>query len=198
MDLVCLNIDAPTLVTIKAKGIEMSNTTWMKIVCTALLLVCCGQERFLLAVDNKDIKEERMIHIDIPVVLETVNVVFNMDHLAFAGNVPVGINYMHLLANRFKEVDTKGQIIGVFHGDAAYMTLNDTAYNAYRKESSGNPYKGRIAELLKQGVQIEECAVSMKNHKWGNGDLLPGVKVNTGAVSRLIQLIQEGYVQIQP
>jgi DsrE/DsrF-like family. len=177
-----LNINEETLVTIKEKGIEMSKNNWMKILFAALLLVCFGQYRFLLAADNKDIKEDRMIYVDIPVVLEKSNVVFNMDHLAFAGDLPVGINYMHLLANRFKEVDTKGQIIGVFHGDAAYMTLNDKAYNAYRKVSTGNPYKGLIAELLKQGVQIEECAVSMKNHKWGNEDLLPGVKVNTGAV----------------
>ena len=52
--------------------------------------------------------------------------------------------------------------------------------------------------LMKQGVQIEECAVSMKSHAWGNEDLLPGVKVNTGALGRLIQLAQEGYAQIQP
>jgi intracellular sulfur oxidation DsrE/DsrF family protein len=38
----------------------------------------------------------------------------------------------------------------------------------------------------------------MKTRGWVNEDLLPGVKVNTGAVSRLIQLVQEGYVQIQP
>jgi hypothetical protein len=54
-----------------------------------------------------------------------------MDHLAFSGDVPVGINYMYLLANRFREMKTEGQIIGIFHGDAAYMTLNDEAYNAY-------------------------------------------------------------------
>jgi len=70
-----------------------------------------------------------------------------------------------LLANRFKEVDTKGQIIGIFHSDAAYMTLNDKAYNVYRNVGTGNPYKELIAELIKQGVRIEECAVSMKNHK---------------------------------
>lgn len=147
---------------------------------------------------NKDKKGEHKIVVEIPVVLEKANVVFNMDHLAFAGDVPVGINYMRLLANRFREMNTKGQIVGVFHGDAAYMTLNDEAYNAYRKVITGNPYKGLLAELLKQGVQIEECIVSMKNHAWGNEDLLPGVKVNAGAVGRLIQLIQEGYVQIQP
>lgn len=148
--------------------------------------------------NNKDEKGEYNIVVEIPVVLEKANVVFNMDHLAFAGDVPVGISYMHLLTNRFREMNTKGQIVGVFHGDAAYMTLNDEAYNAYRKVTTGNPYKGLLTELLKQGVQIEECVVSMKNHKWGNEDLLPGVKVNTGAVRCLIQLIQEGYVQIQP
>jgi intracellular sulfur oxidation DsrE/DsrF family protein len=147
---------------------------------------------------NKDQKNEYKIVVEIPVVLEKANVVFNMDHLAFAGDVPVGIKYMHLLANRFREMNTKGQIIGVFHGEAAYMTLNDEAYNGYRKAITGNPYKGLLAELLKQDVQIEVCVVSMKNHAWGNEDLLPGVKVNAGAVGRLIQLIQEGYVQIQP
>jgi intracellular sulfur oxidation DsrE/DsrF family protein len=165
-----------------------------KIMILIPLIMCFGFMRGLSAQDKPD----RMIHVDIPVVLEKANVVFNMDHLAFAGDLPVGINYMHLLANRFKELGTKGQIIGVFHGDAAYMTLNDKAYNAYRNVSTGNPYKGPIAELVKQGVQIEECAVSMKNHKWVNEDLLPGVKVNTGAVGRLIQLTQEGYVQLHP
>ncbi len=146
----------------------------------------------------KDVRAEAVIHIDIPVVLEKANVAFNMDHLAFDGDVPVGIKYMHLLANRYKETGTKGRIIGIFHGEAAYMTLNDKAYNAYRKISTGNPYKDLLAMLMKQGVQVEECAVSMKSHAWGNEDLLPGVKVNTGAVARLIQLTQEGYVQIQP
>lgn len=138
------------------------------------------------------------IHVDIPVVLKQANVVFNMDHLAFAGDLPVGISYMHQLANRYREMGTKGKIIGVFHGDAAYMTLTDKTYNAYRHVSTGNPYKTLIAELIRQGVQIEECGVSMKNHQWANQDLLPGVKVDTAAVIRLVELVQQGYVQIQP
>ena len=169
-----------------------------KAIVIAVLFVCFGLSEFLMAAETKDVKVEHAIHVDIPVVLKQANVVFNMDHLAFAGDLPVGINYMHLLANRLKEMGTMGNIIGIFHGDAAYMTLNDKAYNAYRHVSTGNPYKNLIAELIKQGVLIEECAVSMKNHLWGNEDLLPGVKVNTGAVGRLIQLMQERYVQIQP
>lgn len=144
------------------------------------------------------IDAQSTIHVDIPISLKRANVVFNMDHLAFSGDMPVGIHYMHLLAKRYKKDGTKGKIIGVFHGKAAYMTLNDKAYNAYRHINTGNPYKGAIAELLKQGVQVEECAVSMKAHHWTNDDLLPGVKVNAGAVARLIELGQEGYVEIQP
>ncbi len=138
------------------------------------------------------------IRVDIPVVLERADVVFNMDHLAFAGDMPVGMNYMRLLSARFREMNTKGKIIAIFHGDAAYMTLTDSAYNAYRKVNTGNPYKVLIAGLLGSGVQIEECVVSMKNHQWGNEDLLPGIKVNSGAVGRLIQLVQKGFVQIEP
>ena len=143
-------------------------------------------------------KSEYAIHIDIAVGLEKANVVFNLDHLAFAGDMPVGINYMRLLANRFREMNTKGQIVGVFHGDAAYMTLNDEAYDAYRQVKTGNPYKNLIAELVRQEVQIEACAVSMENHHWLNDDLLPDVKVHSGAIGRLIQLVQQGYVQIHP
>ena len=176
----------------------MNKNKWMKILLAAFLLVCFAWGRILLAADLKEVITERAIHIDIPVKVEKANVLFNMDHLAFSGDMPVGIKYMHLLANRYKEQSVKGQIIGVFHGDAAYMTLNDKAYNAYRAVITGNPYKELIAELLRQGVQVEECAVSMKAHNWVNEDLLPGVKVNTGAVMRLIQLTEEGYVQLQP
>ncbi len=138
------------------------------------------------------------IHVDIQVKLKQAKVLFNMDHLAFAGDMPIGITYMHLLAAHLKETHTRGHIIGVFHGKAAYMTLDDASYDRFRHTTTGNPYKGAIAGLLKQGVQLEECAVSMKAHGWGNKDLLPGIKVNSGAVGRIVQLVQEGYVQIQP
>lgn len=147
---------------------------------------------------GSEVRGAQEVHVDIPVVIKQAKVVFNIGHPVFAGDLPVGINYMHLLAKRFKEMGTKGKIIGVFHGDAAYMVLKDDTYNAYRHVSTGNPYKARIAELIRQGVQIEECAMSMRNHQWGNDDLLSDVKVNTGAVGRVVELVQQGYVQIQP
>ncbi len=163
-----------------------------------VLIITLGLNQFLFAGQQQVVKADSSLHIDIPIALKKANVVFNMDHLAFAGDVPVGIKYMHLLANRYKQMSTQGKIIGIFHGEAAYMTLNDKAYDTFRHVTTGNPYKGLISELIKQGIQIEECAVSMKAHNWANDNLLPDIKVNGGAVARLIELIQEGYVQIQP
>jgi intracellular sulfur oxidation DsrE/DsrF family protein len=140
----------------------------------------------------------REVKVDVPVRLQEAKVVFNMDHLAFQGDLPVGLKYMDLLTERLKEQHVPARIVAVFHGGAGYMLLNDAAYGAARKVNTGNPFKGLVARLVEKGVQIEECAVTMKGNGWTNEDLLPGVKVDTGAVLRLIQLHQEGYVEIQP
>ena len=53
------------------------------------------------------------IHVDIPVPLKHADVVFNMDHRAFVGDLPVGMNYMHLLSMRYHKDHITGKIIGV-------------------------------------------------------------------------------------
>jgi intracellular sulfur oxidation DsrE/DsrF family protein len=138
------------------------------------------------------------IRIDVPVVLKKAKVVFNMDHAAFNGDVPVGLKHMALMLDRFRQTGTDSRLVAVFHGDAGYMLLNDETYDAVRKTRSGNPYKGMVEDLIKAGVQIEECGATMQANKWINEDLLPGVKVNSGALGRIVQLVQEGYVMIQP
>ncbi len=162
------------------------------------ILVSAGAAVALACCAGASAEPAAAIHVDIPVQLKHADVVFNMDHRAFAGDLPVGMHYMDLLAQRYKKQAIGGKIIGVFHGDAAYMVLNDRAYDAARHVSTGNPYAKLVAHLRAQGVQIEECRVSMMAHHWGNADLLPGVLVNGGAVARLIQLHQQGYAQIQP
>ncbi len=62
----------------------------------------------------------------------------------------------------------------------------------------GNPYKALIKGLQDQGVQFELCGVTARNNGWTNADLLPGVKVVTSANLRLIELVQQGFIQIQP
>jgi len=136
--------------------------------------------------------------IDVPVVLKEVKIVFNMSHPAFLGDSSVGLNHMQLMVQNFKSQNTKYRMVAVFHGAMGYMLLNDGAYNKSRKISKGNPYKDVIAELQKDGVEFEECAVTARGNDWINSDLLPGVKVNTGGNLRIVELVQEGFVQLQP
>ena len=84
----------------------------------------------------------------------------------------------------------------VFHSLAGHVTLHDQAYNTDRNVSTGNPYKELVADLVKRGVQVELCGATAAVHHWGNEDLLSYVKVNTNAMARMTQLVQEGFVQI--
>lgn len=138
------------------------------------------------------------IHVDIPVKLDKANVVFDIARPVLVGGVPLAMHDMLALAKHFKEEGVKGNIVGIFYGSATYMVLNDKAYNASRKTSTGNPYKQAMAKLLKENVHLEVCSVALKEHHWTNRDLLAGVKVNTDAIMRVIQLVQEGYVHMQP
>ena len=76
------------------------------------------------------------------------------------------------------------------------MTLHDAAYNADRNIATGNPYKNLVADLIKRGVRVELCGATAKAHHWGNADLLPDIKVNTDAMARTTQLVQQGFVKI--
>jgi intracellular sulfur oxidation DsrE/DsrF family protein len=139
---------------------------------------------------------EKPLHIDIPVKLAEVKVAFSIGALAFEGDLPASIFHLQLIENDIADWNAKAQVVAVFHTNAGHVTLHDIAYNAERNIATGNPYKGLVADLLKRGVQIELCGATAKAHKWGNSDLLPGIKVNTDAMARTTQLVQEGFVKI--
>jgi len=142
------------------------------------------------------------LHIDIPVKLEKANVVFDIGHLVLNGDMPFFLGDMDLLVTDLKDWNVKGEIIAVFHGDAAYLVLNDASYNANRHVQTGhpihtgNPYGKLITGLMEQSVQIELCGATAKANHWGNADLLPGVKVNTDAMARVTELEQKGFTLI--
>lgn len=138
------------------------------------------------------------LKIDIPVVLKDAKIVFNMSQLAFVGEQSVGLTHMKILAQRFKADQTTSKIIAVFHGQAGFMVLDDAAYNKARRTERGNPFKALIAELQQAGVEFEECGQTAKTNNWTNADFLPGVKVNSGANLRLVELVQSGFTQLQP
>ena len=160
--------------------------------CSTFVLFGVGHSR------ADDVNAAAPLQIDIPVELKDAKVVFNMDHPAFAGDASIGLTYMKLMTQNFDRTKTKWTIKAVFHGAMGYMLLNDAAYNKARKSNKGNPFKEAIADLQKTGVELEECGQTARNNNWTNADLLPSIKVNAGANLRITQLVQEGYVQLQP
>jgi intracellular sulfur oxidation DsrE/DsrF family protein len=168
------------------------NRTLMALSVTSLV-ICFGA---LSPAGNTDGKAEQTLRIDIPVKIEKANVAIDMGHLVFAGDSPFALGDLHLLANDFRDWNTKGKIVAVFHGDAAYVVVNDDTYNAVRHVTTGNPHRELMAELIKEGVQIELCGATAAANHWGNANLLPGVMVNTNAMVRLTQLEQQGYQMI--
>lgn len=138
------------------------------------------------------------LRIDLPVTLKEARVVFNLDHLAFEGDNPTGLNYMTAVLQDFALNKTNQKMVAIFHGEAGYMALDDVRYNAVRHTPRGNPYQALIKALQDQGVQFELCAVTARGNGWTNADLLPGVKVVTAANLRIMELVQDGYIQIQP
>ena len=139
---------------------------------------------------------EKALHIDIPVTLAEVKVVFSIASLSFEGDLPASIFHMQLIMNDSADWKAKAQVIAVYHTNAGHVTLHDQAYNADRNIATGNPYKQLVADLMKRGVQVELCGATAKVHNWGNADLLPGIKVNTDAMARTTQLVQEGFVKM--
>jgi intracellular sulfur oxidation DsrE/DsrF family protein len=141
-------------------------------------------------------RAEHPLHVDIPVKLEKANVVFDIGHAVYLGDMPFVIGDLNLLADDYRNENTTGQIVAVLHGDAAYFVLNDDAYNINRHVKTGNPYGKLIAGWMKQGVQVELCGATAKANGWGNADLISGVTVDTDAMIRVTQLEQQGYTLI--
>jgi len=139
---------------------------------------------------------EKLLRIDIPVKLANVKTEYSIGALAFEGDLPASIFHLQLIENDIADWNAKSEVMAVFHTNAGHVTLNDHAYNAERNIATGNPYKELVTDLMKRGVHIELCGATAKIHNWGNADLLPDVKVNTDAMARTTQLVQEGYVKI--
>jgi intracellular sulfur oxidation DsrE/DsrF family protein len=138
----------------------------------------------------------KTLHIDIPVRMTRVRSVFSIGALAFEGDLPASIFHLQLIKGDIADWGAESEVIAVFHTNAGHVTLHDTSYNTDRNIATGNPYREFVNGLMKRGVQIELCGATAKAHGWGNADLLPGIKVNTDAMARTTQLVQEGFVKI--
>jgi intracellular sulfur oxidation DsrE/DsrF family protein len=139
---------------------------------------------------------EKPLHIDIPVKLKDVKTVYSIGALTFEGDLPASIFHLQLITNDIADSNAESEVIAVFHTNAGHVMLHDSAYNADRNIATGNPYKDLVADLMKRGVRVELCGATAKAHHWGNTDLLPGIKINTDAMARTTELVQQGFVKI--
>jgi intracellular sulfur oxidation DsrE/DsrF family protein len=136
------------------------------------------------------------LHVNVPTKLQSAHVVVDVGNLVLNGDLPFSLADIDLLASDLRQWNARGGLIAIFHGNAAYLVLNDRAYDANRHVTTGNPYKGILDDMMSKGVQIELCGATAKGNGWGNADLLAGVKVNLNAMVRLTQLEQNGYTMI--
>jgi intracellular sulfur oxidation DsrE/DsrF family protein len=142
------------------------------------------------------IVHEKPLHVDIPVTLADVKVVFSIASLSFEGDLPACLFHLQLIVDDISRWKAKSQVVAVFHTNAGHATLHDQAYDADRNITTGNPYKRLVTDLMERGVQVELCGATAKTHGWGNEDIIPGIKVNTDAMARTTELVQQGFVKI--
>jgi intracellular sulfur oxidation DsrE/DsrF family protein len=136
------------------------------------------------------------LRIDVPTKLDKAHVVVDVGHLMLNGDMPFVLGDVNLLADNLHQWNADGNIIMIFHGDAAHLVLGDNSYDANRHVPIGNPYKKLILDLMAKGVHIELCGATAKGNHWTNSDLLPGVAINLNAMVRITQLEQSGYALI--
>jgi intracellular sulfur oxidation DsrE/DsrF family protein len=136
------------------------------------------------------------LHIDIPVKLDDVKAVFSVAALSFEGDLPASLFHLGLITNDTADWGATSEVVVVFHTNAGHVTLDDAAYNADRGIETGNPYKELVTDLMSRGVHVELCGATAKAHHYGNGDLIPGIEINTDAMARTTQLVQQGFVKI--
>jgi len=136
------------------------------------------------------------LHIDVPVELDKVKVVFSVASLTFEGDMPAVLFHAGIVIADAAAWNVKPDVVVVFHTNAGHVTLDDQTYNTNRHVATGNPYKAVIEGLIAEGAQVELCGATARAMGWGNADLIPGIKVNRNAMARLTQLVQQGFVKI--
>lgn len=141
-------------------------------------------------------KSTEPLRIDIPVKLSDVKNVFSIASLSFEGDLPAALFHLGLLMDDISNWSASSRVIAIFHTNAGHVALNDQRYNRERNIDTGNPYKQLVANLMARGVEVELCGATAQVHGWGNADTLPDIKINTDAMARTTELVQQGFVKI--
>lgn len=111
-----------------------------------------------------------------------------------------GLHYVkHIMDHYTKNgiSDSNVNISAVLYGEASSAFLTSEALTKSRGKESTNPNIALIKALQSRGVSMELCGESKKIRKIEDSDLLPGVKVVTGAYARIVDLQHDGYSYIR-
>ena len=93
------------------------------------------------------------------------------------GFLAASLFHMGLIVDDVAEWRAKSQVVAVFDTNVGHVTLHDAAYSADCGITTGNPYKGLVADRIKREVEVEVCGATAKVHNYGNEDLLPIIKI---------------------
>jgi hypothetical protein len=116
-------------------------------------------------------------------------VAFSVPALTFEGDLPASIFHMQLLKTDAEAWTADAEIVAVFHTNAGHVTLNDQALRAQCRDWKSLPHTDRRAARTwrSRPAVRRDCEGSQV----GNADLLPGIDVNTDAMARMTQLVQD-------
>lgn len=132
---------------------------------------------------------------------KNIRVVYDVKDDVWDAGIGKALYYARGLVEAYKALDVPPKEIKisvVLHGATSYWVLNDATYGQFKKdEFANNPNEHVIQGLLKHGVSVEVCNVSLRSKGWTAEDLLPGVTIVRDAYTRIIDLQQQGYSYIR-
>jgi intracellular sulfur oxidation DsrE/DsrF family protein len=137
--------------------------------------------------------QKKALHIDIPVELKELRLYSALHRYRSKAICPRPC-FTFTSSSTISPTGRQSQVVAVFHTNAGQVTLHDQAYNADRNIATGDPYRQLVTDLMERGVQVELCGATAKAHGRGHADLIPRIKIDTDAMARTTQLVQEGFV----
>ena len=130
-----------------------------------------------------------------------IRVVYDIKDDASEAGIGKGLYYVRGLLEAYKSpgISEKNlKISVVLHGPTVYWMLNENSYRQFKHDDFDfNPNEQVLHELLKHGVSVEVCNLTLRGKGWTADDLMPGVKLVHDAYTRLIDLQQQGYAYIR-
>ncbi len=127
-------------------------------------------------------------------------VVYDIHSDAMTAGIANGLYYARGLFEAFRKQGVPPAHVDahlVLHGDAAFMLLNDEAFQKMVSDPfAANPNDKIVQDLLDLGASVEICHSAMKSHGWKADDILPGVTIVHDGYTRLVKLQNDGYAYI--